>query len=68
MNRITFLSIFLLWLINALHCKKYLVEVPDNQVGVTKTSRETPQPPEETNDDVHAEILSLYEMNSQFKV
>ena len=56
MNRITFLSIFLLWLINALHCKKYLVEVGDNQGGVTQTNTEAPQHQEETNDDVHAEV------------
>ena len=56
MNRITFWSIFLLWLITALHCKKYLVEVADGQGGVTQASTEAHQQPEKTNDDVHAEV------------
>ena len=30
MKRITLCSIFLIWLINAVHCKKYLVEVDDS--------------------------------------
>ena len=42
MYRITFWSIFLLWLITALHCKKYLVEVADGQGAVTQTSTEAP--------------------------
>ena len=37
MNRITFWSIFLLGLINAAHCKKYLVEVADKQGEVTES-------------------------------
>merc|ERR1719331_1260534 len=31
MKRITLCSIFLIWLINAVYCKKYLVEVDDGQ-------------------------------------
>ena len=56
MNRITFWSIFLLWLITALHCKKYLVEVADSQGAVTQASTVAPEQPEETNNDVHAEV------------
>ena len=37
MNRITFWSIFLLGLMNAAHCKKYLVEVADKQGEVTES-------------------------------
>ncbi len=66
MNRITFLSIFLLWLINALQCKKYLVEVADGQGGVTQTSTEAPEAKkfwrndlEEANDEVDEEIIEI---------
>ena len=37
MNRITFWSTFLLGLMNAAHCKKYLVEVADKQGEVTES-------------------------------
>ena len=38
MTRVTFYSIFLLWVVTAVHCKKYLIEVADDQgdQGVTQ--------------------------------
>ena len=35
MRRMTLCSIFLLWLINAVHCKNYLVEVDDGNSNST---------------------------------
>ena len=57
MNRITFWSVFLLGLMNAVYCKKYLVEVADNQEVVTNTNGRptTPGAPkhlEEANDEI----------------
>ena len=57
MNRMTFWSIFLLWVISAGHCsKKYLVEVADDQGAVTQANAEAPQDLEEANDEVDLEV------------
>ena len=63
MNRITFWSIFLLWLITALHCKKYLVEVADGQGDVTQASTEAPQAMDwwrkDLEDEVDEEMIEI---------
>ena len=63
MNRITFWSIFLLWLITALHCKKYLVEVADGQGGVTQATTEAPQAMDwwrkDLEDEVDEEMIEI---------
>ena len=40
MSRTTFCSIFLLWLVSAVHCKNYLIEVADQP-----EDKDTPDPP-----------------------
>ena len=41
MNRVTFSLIFLLLLINSVHCKKYLVEVEDKNGDNAKENQES---------------------------
>ena len=55
MNRIIFWSIFLLGLMNVVHCKKYLVEVTDKEVGVTQDNGGVQQDQEEANDKLNVD-------------
>ena len=55
MNRIIFWSIFLLGLMNVVHCKKYLVEVADKQAGVTQDNGGVQQDQEEANDQLNVD-------------
>ena len=55
MNRIIFWSIFLLGLMNVVHCKKYLVEVADKKAGVTQGNGEVQQDQEEANDQLNVD-------------
>ena len=55
MNRIIFWSIFLLGLMNVVHCKKYLVEVADKQAGVTQGNGGVQQDQEEANDQLNVD-------------
>ena len=71
MNRITFWSIFLLWLITALHCKKYLVEVADNQGAVTQATTEASQSMDwqwgkDLEDEVDEEMIEIKSNNISF--
>ena len=55
MNRIIFWSIFLLGLMNVVHCKKLLVEVADKKAGVTQDNGGVQQDQEEVNDQLNVD-------------
>ena len=55
MNRIIFWSIFLLGLMNVVHCKKYLVEVAIKQAVVTQGNGGVQQDQEEANDQLNVD-------------
>ena len=54
-----FCSLILIWLINVLHCRHYLVEVADDDQGKTNPDNPvTPAEEEESEDDTSKEDTS----------
>ena len=56
MTRIIFCSIFIIWLLNSVHCKHYLVEVADEQGGSTQDTAVAVPESEEAEDESQEEV------------